>query len=65
MAEIKNGKLQLPNVTLAAMTSVNRQATLKALEYSMRGIDFGEVVFISDKSRSTCRMGLPMSISIP
>lgn len=49
MAEIKNGKLQLPNVTLAAMTSVNRKATLKALEYSMRGIDFGEVVFISDK----------------
>lgn len=49
MAEVKNGKLQLPNVTLAAMTSVNRSATLKALEYSMRGIDFGEVVYISDK----------------
>lgn len=42
-------KIQLPNVTLVAMTSVSVYETVKALEYSMRGIDFGEVLFISDK----------------
>ena len=49
MAEYKNGRLQLPNVTLAAMTSVNIAATVKALEYSCRGIDFGEVTLISHR----------------
>ncbi len=42
-------KLSLPNVTLAAMTSVNIYETVCALKYSMRGIDFGEVVLITDK----------------
>ena len=42
-------KLQLPNVTLAAMTSVNIYETVQALRYSMRGIDFGEVILITDK----------------
>ena len=42
-------KLQLPNVTLAAMTSVNLYETVQALKYSMRGIDFGEVILITDK----------------
>ena len=42
-------KIKLPNVTLAAMTSVNVYETVKALEYSMRGIDFGEVILISHK----------------
>ena len=49
MAEYKNGKLQLPNVTLVAVTSVKVDATVKAMKYSMRGIDFGDAVFISDK----------------
>ena len=49
MAEIKNGKLQLPNVTLLAMTSVKIRETIKALQYSMRGIDFGEAVLVSHK----------------
>ena len=35
-------KRKLPNVTLAAMTSVNIWATIKAMEYSMRGIAFGD-----------------------
>lgn len=38
-------KLKLPQVTLAAMTSVKIYETIKALEYSMQGIEFGEVVF--------------------
>lgn len=49
MSKYINGKLQLPNVTLAAMTSVKIKETLKALEYSMKNIDFGEVVFISHR----------------
>lgn len=42
-------KLKLPNVTLAAMTSVNLYETIKAVEYSMRGIEFGEVVLITHR----------------
>jgi len=42
-------KLKLPNVTLAAMTSVNVYETVKALEYSMRGIEFGDVILITHK----------------
>lgn len=42
-------KLQLPQVTLVAMTSVNVKATIQAMEYSMRGIDFGDVVLITHK----------------
>ncbi|MDD3369704.1 MAG: DUF5672 family protein [Lachnospiraceae bacterium] len=49
MAEYKNGKLQLPNVTLMAMSSVLVPETIKAMEYSMRGIDFGAAVLITDE----------------
>ena len=42
-------KLSLPNVTLVAMTSVNVTATIKAMQYSMRGIDFGDAVLITHK----------------
>ena len=42
-------KLRLPNVTLAAMTSVSVYETVKALQYSMRGIEFGEVTLITHK----------------
>lgn len=51
-------KLQLPQVTLVAMTSVNVKATIKAMEYSMRGIDFGDAVLITHKKP----LGLPKSI---
>lgn len=47
--EYKNEKLQLPNVTLAAVTSVKVKETIKALEYSMKDIDFGEVVLITHR----------------
>lgn len=49
MPEIKNGKLQLPNVTLLAMTSVKVSETIKAMEYSMRGIDFAEAVLVTHR----------------
>ncbi|MCR4901336.1 MAG: hypothetical protein K6A23_00640 [Butyrivibrio sp.] len=56
--EIINGKLQLPEVTLVAMTSVNVRETIKAMEYSMRGIDFGDAVLITHKKP----IGLPGNI---
>ena len=51
-------KLQLPQVTLVAMTSVNVKATIQAMEYSMRGIDFGDAVLITHKKP----FGLPKTI---
>ncbi len=42
-------KLCLPNVTLAAMSSVHMYETIKALQYSMRKIEFGDVVLITHK----------------
>ena len=44
-----DNKIKLPNVTLAAMTSVDIYETVRALKYSMRGIEFGDVVLITDK----------------
>lgn len=41
--------LELKNVTLAAISSINLQQTKKALEYSCREIRFGDVLFLSDK----------------
>ena len=46
---MKTKKLMLSNVTLVAMTSVNVTATIKAMQYSMRGIDFGDAVLITHK----------------
>lgn len=51
-------KLQLQQVTLVAMTSVNVKATIQAMEYSMRGIDFGDAVLITHKKP----FGLPKTI---
>ncbi len=42
-------KLYLPNVTLAAMTSVDIYETIRALEYSMRGVEFGDVVLVTHR----------------
>ena len=44
MKKKESDKLQLPNVTLCAMTSVNVRATIRAMEYSMRGICFGDAL---------------------
>ncbi len=40
-------KILLPNVTLLSASSVNIEATVKALEYSCRKIEFGKVVLLS------------------
>lgn len=47
--EQKNGRLQLPNVTLMAVTSVKLPETVQAMRYSMRGIDFGDCVLVTHK----------------
>ena len=54
-------KLSLPNVTLAAMTSVNVYETIRALEYSMRGISFGDVVLITHRKPLSLPKGIRYS----
>ncbi len=49
MSEIRNGKLQLPDVTLIAMASVYVPETIEAMRYSMKGVDFGDAVFVTDR----------------
>jgi len=39
--------IDLPNVTLIAVSSVKIDLTIKALEYSCRGINFGAVKFVT------------------
>lgn len=41
--------LDLKNVTIVALTSVNVNATIKAIKYSMKGINFGDAVIITHK----------------
>lgn len=40
--------IDLPNITLIALTSVRLPQTIKALEYSCKGINFGKVKLASD-----------------
>lgn len=42
-------KIELPQVTLIALTSIKIPETIHAMEISMRGIDFGDVVLVTDK----------------
>lgn len=49
---MKKKKIQLQNVTLVAVTSVKVEATIKAMKYSMRGIEFGDVVLITHEKPS-------------
>ena len=41
-------RIKLDNVTLLAVSSVNIKATLKALLYSMKRIDFAKALFLTD-----------------
>ena len=56
--DVMEEKLKLPNVTLAAMSSVKIYETIKALEYSMQGIEFGEVVLITHRKPLTLPKGI-------
>lgn len=50
MTSASSKQLQLPEVTLIAVTSVNLGPTVAALESSMAQIDFGEVKLLSDRA---------------
>ena len=47
MEYTSEGKLLLKNVTLVAVTSVKIDANMSAMEYSMKGIEFGAVKFLT------------------
>lgn len=49
MRQEHEAKLQLPKVTLVAMTSVKIKETIKAMQYSMQGIDFAEAILITHR----------------
>ena len=46
---MKKEKLQLPQITLVAITSVHVYETVRALLYSMKNIEYADVVLISHK----------------
>ena len=46
------GKIELKSVTLAAMTSVRLKPTIKAMEYSMRGVKFADSILITHEKPS-------------
>lgn len=50
------GKLVLPQVTLCAMTSVNVRETLKAMEYSCRGIEFAMLPLPATAAKPASRL---------
>ena len=39
--------INLPNVTIIAVSSIEIERTIRALQYSCRGINFGEVKFVT------------------
>jgi len=45
------GKILLPEVTLIAMTSVDLEATIRAMERSCRGIQFGAIKLFSPEKK--------------
>jgi hypothetical protein len=49
---MKDSKLDLPNVTLIALTGINIKEHEMALDYSCRGINFGDVVLVESESDS-------------
>lgn len=59
------GRLALPQVTLLAVTSVAIAGTARAVERSIAGIAFGDVVWISDNPPPPCLDGLARWVEIP
>lgn len=57
--------LQLPDVTLVAVSSVKIPSTLHALTYSMRGIRFGRVLLVSDTRPSKLPDGVEFAAGPP
>lgn len=53
-----NKKLSLPQVTLIAVSSVKIYETIKALQYSMQDIEFGEVILVTHKKPRNLPKGI-------
>lgn len=51
-------KIKLNNVTLVAVSSVKIKETLRALKYSMEGMDFGEVLLITHEKPENLPSGI-------
>lgn len=51
-------RLQLPNVTLVAVSSIKIRETVRALELSMAGIDFGAVLLIAHEQPTKLPPGI-------
>lgn len=51
-------KLKLPKVTLITLSSIKIEETINSLKYSMKGIDFGEVVFVTHKKINLDKDGI-------
>ena len=58
MVHIEMDKIQLPDVTLIAVSSIKIPETILALQKSYKGIDFGAVKLISHE----CPKELPEEI---
>lgn len=57
--------LKLPQVTLIAVSSVKIYETIKALKYSMKDIEFGEVVLVTDKVPKHLPKGITVKLCEP
>ncbi|MBI3572803.1 MAG: glycosyltransferase [Candidatus Kerfeldbacteria bacterium] len=57
--------LSLSNVTLVTVSSVKLNATIRALEASMDGIDFGSVLLVSDKKPANLPTGVRFEKCVP
>ena len=51
----KRPKIKLPNVTLVSVSSVKISETIKALEYSMKDIEFSKVLLVTHEKPNTLR----------
>lgn len=51
-------RLALPAVTLCAVTSVNLPATIAALQACMKGVDFAEVLLLTDREPAALPPGI-------
>ena len=55
---MENRMIDLSNVTLFCISSDNVDGALRALQYSMRGINYGAVKLITHKKPDNYRRGL-------
>lgn len=65
LSRLGGRKIKLPQVTLVAMACDHVPATIKALEYSMRGIEFGAVKLLTHFSGAESAMSMDPDDKLP